>query len=217
MLNDLTNAIIWATLETIYLIAIPGIIAVLVGIPLGAILFATRNQNILPNKYCNSILAGTVNIVRSIPFIILLVAIIPFTRFLVGTSIGTTAAIVPLSIAAIPFMGRLVEHSLNEVPHGLIEVGLAMGATPLQITIKILIPEALPGIINAITITFISLIGYSAMAGTIGGGGLGDLAIQYGYQRFNVNVMIITILILIAIVQCIQYLGDVISRKYNHR
>lgn len=217
MSTAMFHEFILAIWQTLYMVFASGLIAVIIGLPLGVILLATREEKIFANKYYNTALAAITNIVRSIPFIILLVAIIPLTRLIAGTSIGTTAAIVPLSIAAIPFVGRLVETALNEVPRGLIEAGVAMGATPLQIIIKILIPEALPGIINAITITLISLIGYSAMAGAIGGGGLGDFAIRYGYHRFEVGVMIATIFVLVVIVQLLQWAGDFFARKYSHR
>lgn len=213
MLFELLNA----TWETLYMVFISGAIAVLFGIPLGVILFITRDKNILANKYSYLSLGFIVNAVRSIPFIILLVAIIPFTRLIVGTSIGTTAAIVPLSIAAIPFVARIIETALSEIPGGLIEAGLAMGATIFQIISKILIPEALPGIISGITLTLIALVGYSAMAGAIGGGGLGDLAIRYGYQRFDIAVMIETIIVLLVMVQGIQYLGDRLMKRYTYR
>lgn len=205
-----------ATWQTIYMVIISGLVAVILGLPLGVILLVTRNSHISENKYVNTILGSIVNAVRSIPFIILLVALIPFTRLIIGTSIGTTAAIIPLSIAAIPFFGRIVESALSEVSAGLLEVGHAMGATPLQIINKILIPEAMPTIINGITLMLINLIGYSAMAGAIGGGGLGDLAIRYGYQRFDVNVMLATIVILIVMVQCLQLVGDFIAKKMVH-
>jgi D-methionine transport system permease protein len=211
------NEFLIATWQTIYMTLVSGLIAVIFGLPLGVILLTTRNKNILANPYCNKILAAVTNGVRSIPFIILMVAVIPFTRLIAGTSIGTTAAIVPLSIAAIPFMGRIVETALNEVADGLIEAGQAMGATPLQIISKVLIPEALPGIINGITITLISLIGYSAMAGAVGGGGLGDLAIRYGYQRFEIKIMIATIIVLIVMVQLLQWLGDFFARRFSHK
>lgn len=158
-----------------------------------------------------------VNIGRSIPFIILLVAIIPFTRFVVGSSIGTAAAIVPLTVGAIPFIARLVEGALLEVPAGLVEAAQAMGATPKQIITKVLLPEALPGIINGVTITLVTLVSYSAMAGTVGGGGLGDVGIRYGYQRFDGTVMAITVVMLIILVQLIQSIGDYCVKRVDHR
>jgi D-methionine transport system permease protein len=205
-----------ATWETIYMVILSGLIAIILGLPLGVILLVTRNAHISENKYVNMLIGSIVNAIRSIPFIILLVALIPFTRLIIGTSIGTTAAIIPLSVAAIPFFGRIVESALSEVSAGLLEVGHAMGATPLQIISKILIPEAMPAIINGITLMLINLIGYSAMAGAIGGGGLGDLAIRYGYQRFDIEVMLATIVILIVMVQCLQWLGDLIAKKLVH-
>ena len=168
-----------------------------------------------PNFY--RILGTIVNALRSIPFIILMVAIIPFTKMLVGTSIGTTAAIVPLTVSTIPFTGRLIETSLRTVPYGLIEAATSMGATPWQIIRRVLLPEAMPEIIQNFTITVIVIIGSSAMAGTIGGGGLGDLAIRYGYMRFRADMMIATVLILILMVQLVQWIGDMLSRHYDHR
>ena len=211
MLN--TYELLIATWETIYMVFVSGLIAALIGIPLGIILATTDKNSLLENLTLHRILAGIVNATRSIPFIILLIAIIPFTRWVTGTSIGTTAAIVPLTIGAIPFIARLAEGSLNELPFGLIETGQAMGGSSWQIILNILVPEALPSIINGITVTLISLIAYSAMAGAVGGGGLGDLAIRYGYQRFDIQVMIVTIIILILLVQMIQYLGDSIANR----
>ena len=174
-------------------------------------------NGILVCPVLNKPLAFAINMVRSIPFIILMVAIIPFTRMVAGTSIGTTAAIVPLTIAAIPYTARMVETSIREIPFGLIEAAESMGASPYQIIKKVLIPEALPSIIENMTVVIVSLIGSSAMAGTIGGGGLGDLAIRYGYQRFQADVMIATIIVLIIIVQLIQFIGSTWSRKTDKR
>lgn len=216
MSNELLFEFLNATWQTIYMVLMSGGISIVFGLPLGVILLITRKQGILEQKYCQWSLAAIVNGVRSLPFIILLIAVVPFTRLITGTSIGTTAAIVPLSIAAIPFVARIVENALNEVAGGLIEAGFAMGASPWQIIHKILIPEALPGIINGITLTLINLIGYSAMAGAVGGGGLGDLAIRYGYQRFDVNVMLATIVILIILVQLLQYSGDYFAKRFSH-
>ena len=165
----------------------------------------------------NQTLGAIINAARSTPFIILMVAIIPFTRLIVGTSIGTNAAIVPLTIAAAPFVARIVESALKEVDAGLIEAAQAMGASPSQIILKVLIPEAMPSIVLGLTLTVISLIGYSAMAGAIGGGGLGDLAIRYGYQRFRADVMLATVVILIALVQMVQSSGDYFAHKLNKR
>lgn len=204
-------------IETLVMVGISGGVAALFGIPLGVILILTDRGGILQNLVVNRVLGLIVNATRSTPFIILMVAIIPFTRLVVGTSIGTAAAIVPLTIAAIPFIARLVETALREVPAGLIEAAQAMGATPLQIVTKVLLPEALPGIVAGMTITLVSLIGYSAMAGAVGGGGLGDIGIRYGYQRFLPEVMLAVVLVLIVFVQGVQSLGDRLVRRLSHR
>ncbi len=203
--------------ETTYMVAVSGFISALLGIPLGIILVTTTKGHILENTSLNRVLGAIVNAARSTPFIILMVAIIPVTRLLVGTSIGTNAAIVPLSIAAIPFVARIVESALKEVDYGVIEAAQAMGASPREIITKVLIPEALPAIVLGLTLTIISLIGYSAMAGAIGGGGLGDLAIRYGYQRFRADIMLITVVILIAQVQIVQSTGDYLSNRLNKK
>ena len=205
-----------ATLETIYMVLISSLLAVLAGLPLGTLLYITGKGNILEQAAIHHFLSTLVNITRSIPFIILMIAVIPLTRFIIGSSIGTNAAIVPLSLCAIPFLARVVENALLEVNRGLIEAATAMGATTRQIITKVLLKEAFPSIINGLTLTIISLIGYSAMAGAVGGGGLGDLAIRYGYQRFDVVIMLITIAIMIVLVQTIQYIGDKISKKLAH-
>lgn len=203
--------------ETLYMVGVSAVIATLLGLPLGVILVTTSRGHILENLPANRILGAIANATRSTPFIILMVAIIPVTRMLAGTSIGTNAAIVPLSIAAIPFVGRIVEASLREVDYGLIEAAQAMGASPFQIISRVLIPEAMPSIVLGLTLTVISLIGFSAMAGAIGGGGLGDLAIRFGYQRFRVDVMIATVVILIALVQLVQSAGDIASHRLNKK
>lgn len=218
MLSPEMNALLLKSLwETIYMVALSTIIATAAGIPLGVILVCTDRGGILQNLGINRILGWIVNATRSTPFIILMVAIIPLTRMIVGTSIGTAAAMVPLCIAAAPFIARLVETSLKEVDGGVIEAAQSMGATPWQIITKVMIPEAMPSIISGITITIINLIGCSAMAGAVGGGGLGDLAIRYGYQRFQADVMIITVVILIIMVQLVQSVGDYASRRLNKR
>jgi D-methionine transport system permease protein len=204
-------------IETLVMVGISGGVGALFGIPLGVILILTDRGGILQNLGVNRTLGLVVNAARSTPFIILMVAVIPFTRLVVGTSIGTSAAIVPLTIAAIPFIARLVETALREVPSGLIEAAEAMGATPLQIVVKVLLPESLPGIVAGLTITLVSLIGYSAMAGAVGGGGLGDIGIRYGYQRFLPEVMAAVVLVLIVFVQGVQSLGDRLVRKLSHR
>jgi D-methionine transport system permease protein len=198
------------------MVLVSGLLAILFGLPLGVLLFATRQTNLLPMPLLNKSLSLIVNMARSIPFIILMLAIIPVTRFIVGTSIGTSAAIVPLSLAAMPFFARMLENNLNQLPPGLIETGLAMGATTWQLIPAILLTEALPGIVGTLTTTLITLIGYSAMAGAVGGGGLGDLAIRYGYQRFDAMIMIFTIVILIVLVQGIQHIGEYWTRRLNH-
>lgn len=213
----ITNLLLKSLAETLYMLSISALIAALIGIPLGILLVVTEKNGILSCPLLNKPLSFVVNLVRSIPFIILMVAIIPFTRLVAGSSIGTTAAIVPLTIAAIPYTARMVETSIREIPFGLIEAAESMGASPLQIIWKVLIPEALPSVIENITVVIVSLIGSSAMAGTIGGGGLGDLAIRYGYQRFQADVMIATIVVLIIVVQLIQFIGSNLSRRTNKR
>lgn len=203
--------------QTLTMVFVSGLIGFIIGIPLGVTLHLTKKNGLLENTTVNNILGIIVNIGRSIPFIILLVAIIPFTRFVVGSSIGTAAAIVPLAVGAIPFIARLVEGALLEIPSGLVEAAQSMGATPLQIIQKVLLPEALPGIINAVTITLVTLVSYSAMAGTVGGGGLGDVGIRYGYQRFDGTVMAITVVVLIVLVQIIQSVGDHLVKRVDHR
>ena len=203
--------------ETLYMVAVSMICASILGIPLGILLVVTEKGEILACPAINKPLAFIINMIRSIPFIILMVAIIPFTRFLVHTSIGTTAAIVPLTIAAIPYIARMVETSIREIPSGLIEAAESMGATPMQIIRKVLLPEALPSILESLTVVIVSLVGASAMAGTIGGGGLGDLAIRYGYQRFQADVMIATIIVMVIVVQLIQFIGNYLSRKADKR
>ncbi|MDB5893664.1 MAG: DL-methionine transporter permease subunit [Rhodoferax sp.] len=203
--------------ETIVMVGISGLVGAVIGVPLGVFLRLTDTGGVLQNGAVNRTVGGIVNAVRSTPFIILLVAIIPLTRFITGSSIGTAAAVVPLTIAAAPFVARLVETALREVDHGLIEAAQAMGATTVQIVWKVLLPEALPGIVAGLTITFVSLTGYSAMAGAIGGGGLGDLGIRYGYQRFLPEVMLAVVLVLILFVQLVQSGGDWLVRRLSHK
>ncbi|MEJ2766669.1 methionine ABC transporter permease [Photobacterium sp. MCCC 1A19761] len=213
----LTYLLIEALGETLVMVLASGLIGFAIGIPAGVALHLTKQGGLLEHSTLNKVLGTVTNIGRSIPFIILLVAIIPFTRFVVGSSIGTAAAIVPLTVGAIPFIARLVEGALLEVPGGLVEAAQAMGATPRQIISKVLLPEAMPGIINAITITLVTLVSYSAMAGTVGGGGLGDVGIRYGYQRFDGTVMLITVVMLVILVQCIQSAGDHLVKRVDHR
>lgn len=194
--------------NTIYMVLSSAFIAVLIGLPLGVLLTITKKGHLIPNKLLHHVLGTVVNIGRSFPFAILMIALIPVTRWIVGTSLGTTASIVPLSIAAIPFAARLFEASLNEIDKGMIEAAKVMGSTTWQIIYKVMVPESLTGLMMATTTTIISLIGYSAMAGTMGGGGLGKIAIQYGYQRFNSTLMALTVIILIILVQGVQFSGN---------
>ncbi|MBQ1416063.1 MAG: ABC transporter permease [Selenomonas sp.] len=217
MSNDMIPLLTKALGETVYMVAVSMAIASALGIPLGVLLYATEKGQILESPNLNKIIGTVVNAVRSIPFIILMVAIIPLTRLLVGSAIGTTAAMVPLVIASIPFIGRQVETSLKEVPYGLIEAALSMGATPVQIISKVLLPESMPSIVAQLTTVVISLVGESAMAGAIGGGGLGDLAIRYGYQRFRPEVMIATVIILIVLVQAVQFVGNTIAKRLDKK
>ena len=203
--------------ETLVMVGISGVLGAAIGIPLGVYLRLTDTGGVLQNHAANRVVGVVINAVRSTPFIILLVAVIPFTRFITGSSIGTAAAVVPLTLAAGPFVARLVETALREVDNGLVEAAQAMGATTSQIVGKVLLPEALPGIVAALTITFVSLTGYSAMAGAIGGGGLGDLGIRYGYQRFLPEVMAAVVLLLIVFVQLVQSAGDRLVRHLSHR
>ncbi len=203
--------------ETCVMVGVSGFVGAAMGLPLGVYLHLSGAGGVLQNPISNRLLGALVNAVRSTPFIILLVAIIPLTRLITGSSIGTAAAIVPLTIAAAPFIARLVEASLREVDHGLVEAAQAMGANTGQIVFKVLLPEALPGIVASLTITLISLTGFSAMAGAIGGGGLGDLGIRYGYQRFLPEIMLAVVLILICFVQAVQSLGDWAVRRLSHK
>ncbi|MBO5993442.1 MAG: ABC transporter permease [Acidaminococcaceae bacterium] len=201
--------------ETCYMVLIAIVLATLIGLPLGVILTVTRKDHIMPNSLINTVLGAIVNATRSTPFIILMVAIIPLTRMIVGSSIGTTAAIVPLTITAAPFIARVIESSLLEVDRGVIEAAQSMGASPMQIIWKVMLPESRHSIVLGITLALIALIGASAMAGALGGGGLGDLAIRYGYQRFQMDVMIATVIVLIIMVQGVQSIGNTLSRKLN--
>ncbi len=206
-----------ATGETLYMVAVAGIVGFAIGIPLGVILHITKKGGLMENTAFNSVLGAIVNVGRSVPFLVLMVAIIPVTKLIVGSFIGTTAAIVPLTIGAIPFVARLIEGALIEVPSGLVEAAQSMGATPLQIITKVLLPEALPTILNSVTITLVTLVSYSAMAGTVGGGGLGDVAIRYGFHRYDLTIMAVTVVMLIVLVQIIQSVGDALVKKVDHR
>ena len=217
MWSDVTDLFLPAFWETLAMVGVSGGIGALFGVPLGVLLYLTTSGGGLSAPVGNRVAGLVVNAVRSVPFIILLVAVIPFTRLLAGSSIGTAAAIVPLTIAAIPFVARLVETALREVDRGLIEAAQSMGATTGQLVRKVLLPEAMPGILAGLTITFVSLVGYSAMAGTIGGGGLGDLGIRYGYQRYESDIMLAVVVILIVFVQAVQSMGDWLVRRLSHR
>ncbi|MGP1470626.1 MAG: methionine ABC transporter permease [Schwartzia sp. (in: firmicutes)] len=217
MSPDLWELLMKALWETCRMVAVSMAFATVLGIPLGVLLLTTAKNQILECLPLNRVLAAVINAVRSVPFIILMVAIIPFTRLVAGTSIGTTAAMVPLTIAAIPFIGRQVETSLREVPYGIVEAALAMGASPLQIIWRVYLPEAMPGIVAQLTTVVIALVGASAMAGAIGGGGLGDLAIRFGYQRFRPEVMAATIVVLVVLVQLVQFGGNELAKRLNRK
>ena len=217
MSPEIINQLIYAAWQTLYMVGIAGLVGTLVGLPLGVFLATSRAGEILAAPAANRAIGAVVNATRSTPFIILVVAIIPFTRLVVGTSIGTAAAIVPLTVAAAPFIARIIESALREVDPGLIEAARAMGATPLQIVRKVLLPEALPSIVLGLTLSAVSLIGYSAMVGAVGGGGLGDLGIRYGYQRFMPEVMAAVVVLLIVFVQTVQSAGDALARRLDRR
>lgn len=201
--------------ETLVMTFVSGFFGFVIGLPVGVLLYITRPGQIIESKALYRIISAVVNIFRSVPFIILLVWMIPFTRTLVGTSIGLQAAIVPLTIGAAPFIARMVENTLLELPAGLLEASRAMGATPLQIIRKVLLPEALPGLVNAATITLITLVGYSAMGGAVGAGGLGQIGIQYGYIGYNATVMNAVLILLVILVYLIQFTGDLIARAVS--
>jgi D-methionine transport system permease protein len=217
MSESIITLLLKGTLETIIMTLLSGFFGFLLGLPAGIFLFLTRKGQIMEHVLFNRILSVVVNIFRSIPFIILIVWMIPFTRALVGTSIGVSAALVPLSIGAAPFIARLVENSLLGLPSGLIEAARALGATPFQIVYKVLLPEALPSIINAASITLITLVGYSAMGGAVGAGGLGQIGYQYGYIGYDATIMNTVLVLLVALVFIIQFAGDALSKRFDHR
>jgi len=217
MLSDqMLSEIMQAFFETLYMVIVSGTLSVLIGFPLGLLLFATKENGLNAKPYIFQITNFASNIFRSIPFVILLALLIPVTRFMVGSSIGSSATIVPLTIGAIPFFAKLTQNVFEDQSYGLIDAGIAMGANTRQILFQLLLPESLPALINAITVTLVALISYSAMAGAVGGGGLGALAIDYGYQRFELTVLLTTVAILILLVQIIQYLGDKIALYFSH-
>lgn len=213
LLPDLGKAFV----QTLYMVGISLFAAIILGLPIGILLFVTDKGLFLENAFTKNVLGFIVNMIRSIPFIILLVTLLPLTKLIVGSTIGPTAASVSLSIAAIPFFARLVETALREIDKGVIEAAISIGATPWMIIKDVLLPEAKPGIIQGVNITAISLVAYSAMAGTVGGGGIGDLAIRFGYYRYDNTVMFTTVIILICLVQIIQYGGDFIAKKVDKR
>jgi D-methionine transport system permease protein len=217
MSPEIAQLIAWSTLDTLIMVGLSGLLGTVFGLPLGVFLAISRAGELFSAPATNRILGLIVNATRSTPFIILVVAIVPLTRLIVGTSIGTRAAVVPLTIAAIPFIGRVVEAAIREVDQGLVEAARAFGASPLQIVRKVLLPEALPALTLALTLTLVSLLGYSAMVGAVGGGGLGDLGIRYGYQRFMPEVMAAVVLVLIVLVQGVQSLGETIARRLDKR
>ena len=217
MSESMISMLIHGLWETVVMTFVSGFFGFLIGLPIGVLLFLTRKEQVLEHRSVNRLISVVVNIFRSIPFIILIVWMIPFTRMLVGTSIGVLAALVPLSIGAAPFIARMVENSLLEVPHGLIEAARAMGATPAQIVYKVLLPEALPSIVNSASITLIALVGYSAMGGAVGAGGLGQIGYQYGYVGYDIVVMNTVLVLLVGLVFLIQWIGQTIARKVDHR
>ncbi|GAA0115801.1 methionine ABC transporter permease [Clostridium senegalense] len=208
---------IYALLQTLYMVFFSTIFSLIIGFPIGIILVITSKNHLCENLKLNSFLDTIINIFRSIPFIILIVALFPISKFIVGTTIGTTAAILPLSIAAAPFAARIIESSLKEIPFGVIEAALSCGATNMQIIFKVMLREAIPSLISGITLTIINIIGYSAMAGAVGGEGIGDYAIREGYMRYNNNIVLLTILILIIVVQLIQSIGNYLCKKSNKK
>lgn len=216
-LSELVDLVLPSLWETLYMVFFSTLFAIILGLPLGIILVITDKGHIWEKPKLNRTLGLIINMARSLPFIILIIAIFPLSRLIIGTTIGPTAAIVPLSIAAAPFVARIIESSLKEVSWGIIEASISVGATIPQIIFKVMLPEAMPSLVLGITLTIINILGYSAMAGAIGGGGLGDLAIRYGYQRFQTDVLIAAIIILIVLVQIIQSIGNMISRKLDKR
>lgn len=217
MHNQLIDLLITGTIDTLLMVGISAFLALLIGLPMAVILVNTSENGIIPSKKINHALGWVVNITRSIPFLILMVALIPFTRLIVGTSYGVWAAVVPLTIAATPFFARIAEVSLREVDHGLIEAAQAMGCNRKQIIWHVLLPEALPGIVAGFTVTLVTMINSSAIAGAIGAGGLGDIAYRYGYQRFDMQIMLAVIIVLVVLVMLIQALGDQLAHSLDKR
>ena len=217
MSQDIIQLIISGIYETFYMVILSTLCSYLIGVPVGVILYVTDDNGIMKNKPLNMLVGIIVNIIRSIPFLILLVAILPFTRLVVGTTIGSTATVVPLVVCAAPFVARMVESSLKEVDYGVIEAAIAMGSTPMQIIRKVILPEARPSLMVGCTISLANILGYSAMAGFVGGGGLGAIAVNYGYYRYQSDVMLLTVAILVIIVQVFQEGGLLIANKIDKR
>lgn len=214
-MNEWLDLLLQPTLETLYMVTVSTLVASILGFPLGVVLVMTEEGGLMPMPKLNQLLGTVVNVLRSFPFIILMIVLFPLSRWVVGTTIGTTATIVPLAIGAAPLVGRIVESSLKEVNKGVIEASRAMGSTNYQIITKVLIPESLPSLVLGTTLTIISIIGYSAMAGAIGGGGLGDLAIRYGFHRFQTDVLMAAVVVMILMVQIVQATGNAIARKLS--
>jgi len=217
MSTDLVDLLSTATLETLYMVGLVTLIGLLIGFPLGVVLVVSDKGNIISLPKLNKVLGTIINVVRSIPEIILIIILLPLARFIVGTTLGTNAAIVSLSIGSAPFLARIIENSLKEVAHGKIEAAQAVGASPIQIIVKVLIPEALPSLVRGITIGIISIVGFTAIAGAIGAGGLGSTAIRFGYQRFRTDILIATVIVLVVIVQLLQFTGDYIAKLINKK
>ena len=217
MHDQLIDLLISGTIDTLIMVGVSALVAFLIGLPLAVVLVSTSEHGIYPSKSINQSIGWVVNITRSIPFLILMVALIPITRFLVGTSYGVWAAVVPLTLAATPFFARIAEVSLREVDHGLIEAAQAIGCNRKQIILHVLLPEALPGIVAGFTVTIVTMINSSAIAGAIGAGGLGDIAYRYGYQRFDMQIMLAVIFVLVVLVMLIQATGDTLSAQLDKR
>ncbi|AJG97327.1 MULTISPECIES: methionine ABC transporter permease [Clostridium] len=217
MSNDLVKLLLVGTEETLYMVLLSSIVAFLIGVPIGVLLVVTDKGGIFPLYKVNKIAGFLINVIRSTPEIILIIILLPLSKFIVGTTLGANAAIVSISIGSAPFIARIIENSLKEVGFGKIEAAESMGATPIDIIKKVLLPEALPSIVRGITIAIIGIIGFTAIAGAIGAGGLGSLAIRFGYQRFRTDVLIGTVVILVIIVQAIQLIGDLIAKSINKK
>ncbi len=215
--SSMTALMVQGTIETLYMTLASTLLAYVIGLPMGVLLVTSDSEGIVPMKVLNQVLNIVVNITRSIPFLILLIAVIPLTRLITGTTIGSTATVVPLVIAAAPFIARLVESSIKEVDYGIIEASLSMGSSPMQVVTKVMIPEAKPSLIIGAAIATTTILGYSAMAGIVGGGGLGDIAIRFGYYRYETGMMVVTVVLLVLIVQLFQEVGMKIAQKQDRR